>query len=111
MHKPASADNNRADIIFLRDYQYGVMSNETVLRMADKDAHRKAIKKDRSEMLQPRSLLCMLCLVVHLRLMLPKLLTDAAALSMQSLYSSVWESALILITWLHVCLLPNQKPF
>ena len=69
MHKPASADNNRADIIFLRDYQYGVMSNETVLRMADKDAHRKAIKKDRSEMFQSRSLLCMLCLDVHLRLM------------------------------------------
>ena len=52
VHKPASADNNRADIIFLREYQYGVMSNETVLRMADKDAHRKAFKKDRWETVQ-----------------------------------------------------------
>lgn len=51
VHKPASADNNRADIIFLRDYNYGVMSSETVLRMADKDAHRKAIKKDKSDKL------------------------------------------------------------
>ena len=47
VHKPASTDNNRADIIFLRDYEFGVLSNETVLRMADKDAHRKNIKKDR----------------------------------------------------------------
>ena len=48
VHKPASVDNNRADIIFLREYEFGVMSNETVLRMADKDAQRKAIKKDKS---------------------------------------------------------------
>ena len=54
MHKPASADNNRADIIFLRDYVHGVMAHETVLRMADKDKHRKAIKKDRSRKLQEK---------------------------------------------------------
>ena len=72
VHKPASADNNRADIIFLREYQYGLMSNETVLRMADKDAHRKAIKKDRSETLQPWFPLCLLCLILHLKLVLLK---------------------------------------
>ncbi|KAL0047732.1 hypothetical protein WJX82_010619 [Trebouxia sp. C0006] len=54
VHKPASADNNRADIIFLRDYAQGVMSNETVLRMAGKDNHRKAIKKDKSRKLQEK---------------------------------------------------------
>ncbi len=54
VHKPASADNNRADIIFLRDYDHGVMSNETVLRMAGKDNHRKAIKKDKSRKLQEK---------------------------------------------------------
>jgi len=54
VHKPASADNNRADIIFLRDYDQGVMSNETVLRMAGKDNHRKAIKKDKSRKLQEK---------------------------------------------------------
>lgn len=54
VHKPASADNNRADIIFLRDYDHGVMSSETVLRMAGKDNHRKAIKKDKSRKLQEK---------------------------------------------------------
>lgn len=54
VHKPASADNNRADIIFLRDYEHGVMSNESVLRIAGKDNHRKAIKKDRSRKIQEK---------------------------------------------------------
>lgn len=60
VHKPASADNNRADIIFLREYNYGVMSTETVLRMADKDAHRKAIKKHKSEDFPSFLTLCIL---------------------------------------------------
>ena len=40
VHKPASLDNNHADIIFLRAYDNGVLMTETVLRMADKDKHR-----------------------------------------------------------------------
>ena len=47
MHKPVIA-SNQADIIYLRNYEYGILSHETVLRMANKDAHRKAIKKDKS---------------------------------------------------------------
>ena len=44
VYKPATPENHRADVIFLRDYSEGVMQKETVLRVADKDAQRKALK-------------------------------------------------------------------
>ena len=44
VYKPATPENHRADVIFLRDYSEGVMQRETVLRVADKDAQRKALK-------------------------------------------------------------------
>ena len=43
-YKPATPENHRADVIFLRDYSEGIMQRETVLRVADKDAQRKALK-------------------------------------------------------------------
>ena len=79
--------------------------------MADKDAHRKAIKKDRLELLPPRSLLCMLCLVVHLRLMLLKLLTDAAALLKAVLAQQLSGEGSVFDYLAARCLLPNPKPF
>lgn len=44
VYKPATPDNHRADIIFLRDYRRGIMAMETVLRIAEKDTQRDRLK-------------------------------------------------------------------
>lgn len=44
VHKPSSEDSNHANVIFLREYDHGVLVTETVLRVADKDKHRCGIK-------------------------------------------------------------------
>ena len=44
MYKPATPQNGRAEVMFLRHYQRGVLVKETVLRVAEQDLRRQELK-------------------------------------------------------------------
>lgn len=44
VYKPATPENKRAEVIFLRKYDRGVLKAETVLRVADYDLRRAEVK-------------------------------------------------------------------
>ena len=46
VYKPATADNQRAEVMFMREYNHGKLVKETVLRVKDFDYHRKELKRD-----------------------------------------------------------------
>ena len=46
VYKPATADNQRAEVMFMREYNHGKLVKETVLRVKDYDYHRKELKRD-----------------------------------------------------------------
>ena len=46
LYKPATAHNQRAEVMFMREYQHGELKKETVLRVKDYDYHRKELKRD-----------------------------------------------------------------
>ena len=44
MYKPATAENGRAEVMFLRHYSHGTLQKETVLRVAEQDLRRQELK-------------------------------------------------------------------
>ena len=46
MYKPAAEHNQRAEVMFMREYNQGKLVKETVLRVKDYDLHRKELKRD-----------------------------------------------------------------
>lgn len=46
VYKPAAADNQRAEVMFMREYNQGRLVKETVLCVKDYDLHRKELKRD-----------------------------------------------------------------
>lgn len=46
VYKPATAQNQRAEVMFMREYHQGKLVKETVLRVKDYDLHRKELKRD-----------------------------------------------------------------
>ena len=45
VYKPATAENHRAEVLFLRHYSRGVLKRETVLRVAENDLRAHELKK------------------------------------------------------------------
>ena len=45
VYKPATAENRRAEVMFLRNYSRGVLKRETVLRVAENDLRAHELKK------------------------------------------------------------------
>ena len=44
VYKPATAENGRAEVMFLRHYSHGTLQKETVLRVAEQDLRRQELK-------------------------------------------------------------------
>ena len=44
VYKPATAENGRAEVMFLRLYNHGTLQKETVLRVAEQDLRRQELK-------------------------------------------------------------------
>ena len=46
VYKPATPQNGRAEVMFLRFYRHGVLVKETVLRVAEQDLRRQELKSN-----------------------------------------------------------------